>query len=69
MKAEQIRDLDPAELTAKEREMREQLFRLRFQISMGQADGVKKYRALKKDLARILTVRGQRKPAEQERES
>jgi large subunit ribosomal protein L29 len=68
MKAEQVRDLDPAELAAKERETREQLFRLRFQISMGQADGVKKYRALKKDLARMLTVRGERKPSEQERE-
>ena len=69
MKAEQVRDLDPAELASKERETREQLFRLRFQISMGQADGVKKYRALKKDLARMLTVRGERKPAEQERGS
>ena len=69
MKAEQIRDLDLAELAAQERETREQLFRLRFQISMGQADGVKKYRALKKDLARILTVRGERKPSEQERGS
>ena len=68
MKAEQVRDLDPAELAAKEREAREQLFRLRFQISMGQTDGVKKYRALKKDLARILTVREERKPSEQERE-
>ena len=69
MKAEQIRDLDLAELAAQERETREQLFRLRFQIFMGQADGVKKYRALKKDLARILTVRGERKPSEQERGS
>ncbi len=68
MKAEQVRDLDPAELAAKEREAREQLFRLRFQISMGQTDGVKKYRALRKDLARILTVREERKPSEQERE-
>ena len=39
--------------------MREQLFRLRFQLSMGQVDGIKKYRALKKDLARLLTVRTQ----------
>lgn len=57
MKAREFRDLDTEELAAKERETREQLFRLRFQIRMGQTDGVKKYRALKKDLARILTVR------------
>lgn len=57
MKARDIRDLEGAELDARERETREQLFRLRFQIQMGQTDGLKKYRALKKDLARILTVR------------
>jgi large subunit ribosomal protein L29 len=56
MRAEKIRELDDAELAAQEREIREQLFRLRFQISMGQMDGLKKYRALKKDLARVLTI-------------
>lgn len=59
MKAEEFEQLTPEESVAKEAEMREQLFRLRFQISMGQADGIKKYRALKKDLARLLTVRAQ----------
>ena len=59
MKAAEFRDLDAAEMDARENEMREQLFRLRFQITMGQADGVKKYRALRKDLARLLTVRRQ----------
>jgi large subunit ribosomal protein L29 len=55
VKARDIRDLDDTELGAKQREAREQLFRLRFQIQMGQTDGVKKYRVLRKDLARILT--------------
>lgn len=59
MKAEEFEQLTPEESVAKEVEMREQLFRLRFQLSMGQADGIKKYRALKKDLARLLTVRAQ----------
>lgn len=59
MKAEEFEQLTSEESVAKEAEMREQLFRLRFQISMGQADGIKKYRALKKDLARLLTVRAQ----------
>jgi large subunit ribosomal protein L29 len=59
VKAEEFVQLTPEELLAKELEMREQLFRLRFQLSMGQAGGIKKYRALKKDLARLLTVRTQ----------
>lgn len=67
MKAEKIRELDDNELAAQEREIREQLFRLRFQMGMGQMDGLKKYRALKKDLARLLTVRRERQPAARER--
>ncbi len=59
MKAVEFQDLDPAEMQAKENEIREQIFRLKFQISMGQVDGIKKYRALRKDLARLLTVRRQ----------
>ena len=38
------------------REMDEQLFRLHFQMSMGQMDGLKKARAMRKDRARILTI-------------
>ena len=56
MKAFKIRELDNRELELQEREIREQLFRLRFQISMGQMEGLKKYRVLKKDLARVLGV-------------
>lgn len=63
MKAEDFRQLDAAEMDAKEREMREQLFRLRFQLSMGQVDGLKKYRAVKKDLARLMTVRAEKAEA------
>ena len=56
MRAEKLRELDGNDLTAQEREITEQMFRLRFQIGMGQMDGLKKYRVLKKDRARILTV-------------
>lgn len=63
MRAEKIRELDDAELAVQEREIREQLFRLRFQIGMGQMDGLKKYRALRKDLARVLTVMRERRLA------
>ena len=56
MKAAEYRDLTLDELERKEAEAREQMFKLRFQISMGQADGIRKFRATRKDLARILTV-------------
>ncbi|HSW50353.1 MAG TPA: 50S ribosomal protein L29 [Bryobacteraceae bacterium] len=56
MRADKVRDLDSAELGAQLREMTEQIYRLRFQILLGQTDGVKKYRVLRKDRARVLTV-------------
>ena len=59
MKAAEFLDLGADEMKAKEVEIREQIFRLKFQITMGQTDGIKKYRALKKDLARLMTVRRQ----------
>ena len=60
MKADKVRGLDERELVAQVGEIQEQLFRLRFQMSMGQTDGLKKVRGLKKDLARILTVQRER---------
>jgi large subunit ribosomal protein L29 len=54
--AEKFRALDTAELDKLLRDGAEQMFRLRFQLSMGQMDGVKKLRALRKERARILTV-------------
>ena len=60
MKSQKIRDLDDQELTAQVKEMREQTFRLRFQMSMGQTDGLKKVRNMRKDIARILTVQRER---------
>jgi len=56
MKGQKVRDLDDAELRQQLSEMDEQLFRLRFQMSMGQMDGLKKVRAMRKDRARIHTV-------------
>ncbi|MGH9647480.1 MAG: 50S ribosomal protein L29 [Bryobacteraceae bacterium] len=54
--AEKFRALDTAELDKQLRDGAEQMFRLRFQLSMGQMDGVKKLRTLRKQRARILTV-------------
>lgn len=56
MKADKIREIDAKELAAKVKEAEEQIFRLRFQMAMGQTDGLKKYRELRKDKARILTM-------------
>jgi len=66
MKAQQFREMDTEELAAKEAEMREQMFRFRFQFGMGQADGLKKYRVLRKDLARVLTVQKEKAAAASE---
>lgn len=56
MKADKLRELDTKELDAQTQAMREQLFRLRFQMSMGQMEGLKKFRVLKKDMARLQGI-------------
>lgn len=56
MKAEKIRGLEANELEKQAKADEEQMFQLRFRMSMGQADGLKKYRELRKDRARILTI-------------
>ena len=63
MKAQKVRDLDDNELRNQLREMDEQFFRLQFQLSMGQTDGLKKLRGLKKDRARMLTILRERELA------
>jgi large subunit ribosomal protein L29 len=56
MKADKLRDLDENELGRQLQEMDEQVFRLGFQMSMGQMDGLKKARATRKDRARVHTI-------------
>jgi len=56
MKADKIRGLDEDEMKRQLHEMDEQLFRFQFQRSMGQVDGLKKARAMRKDRARIYTI-------------
>ena len=63
MRADKIRELDEDELQAQDRDIAEQIFRLQFQFGMGQFDGLKKYRVLRKDRARIHTVLRQRELA------
>jgi large subunit ribosomal protein L29 len=63
MKIREIRDLDEAALKQNLSDMDEQMFRLQFQMSMGQTDGLKKIRNMKKDRARIYTVLRERELA------
>ena len=53
---EKIREAGVNELEAQQKELTEQIFRLRFQLSTGQAEGLKKLREAKRDFARIKTV-------------
>jgi large subunit ribosomal protein L29 len=60
MKAEKIREIDTKDLQRQVHDTEEQMFRLRFQVNMGQTDGVKRLRELRRDRARMLTVLRQR---------
>ena len=63
LKAEKIRGIDIADLERQVQDSQEQLFRFRFQMGMGQFEGLKKYRALRKDRARLLTVLNEKRAA------
>jgi large subunit ribosomal protein L29 len=56
MKAEKIREMTKDELVAKERELVDQLFKLRFQAATGQIENPQKMKQVKKDIARIKTI-------------
>jgi len=53
MELEKIRSLSDEELTHQAKTTAEQLFRLRFQVSLGQNDGVKKLREMRREIAQI----------------
>jgi large subunit ribosomal protein L29 len=61
MKAAELRALGADELTAKVRELTDQLFRLRIQKSMGQLEAPAKVKSVRRDLARVKTVLHQQK--------
>jgi large subunit ribosomal protein L29 len=56
MDAEKIRNLTGPELLHQQTELNDQLFRLKFQLKMGQTESLKKIRGLRKDVARIQTI-------------
>jgi len=63
MNAEKIRNLTDTELAHQQRELADQLFKLKFQLKMGQTESLKKIRDLKKDIARMKTIEREKKVA------
>jgi large subunit ribosomal protein L29 len=63
MKAEKVRNLTDDELSHQERELNDQLFKLKFQLNMGQTESLKKMRGLRKDIARVKTIARERQMA------
>jgi large subunit ribosomal protein L29 len=61
---EKFREMNANELDHQQRELSEQIFRLRFQLASGQAEGLKKMREARKDLARVKTLLRQKQQGE-----
>ncbi len=53
---EKLREVDTKELEVQQRELSEQIFRLRFQLTTGQAEALKRLRVARRDLARVKTL-------------
>ena len=53
---EKFREADTKELEVQQRELSEQIFRLRFQLATGQAEALKRLREARRDLARVKTL-------------
>jgi large subunit ribosomal protein L29 len=56
MKSSALREMTPEELTLKEQDLRRELFNLRFRLATGEVENPMRVRAVRKDIARVLTV-------------
>ncbi len=56
MKASEVREMTNEELTAKLKDLKAELFNLRFQLAINQLDNPMRISAVKKDIARVKTV-------------
>jgi large subunit ribosomal protein L29 len=63
MDSNKIRNLTDAELLHQERELNDQLFKLKFQMKMGQTESLKKVHGLRKDIARVKTIKREKELA------
>src|SRR6202142_4446034 len=60
MKADKVRNFTDDELRQQDRELNDQLFKLKFQLNMGQTQSLKKICGLRKDIARVKTIARER---------
>ena len=60
MKPDKVRNLTDDELRHQERDLNDQLFKLKFQLNMGQTESLKKIRGLRRDIARVKTIARER---------
>ena len=67
MKAEKVRNFTDEELRQQQGELNDQLFKLKFQLNMGQTESLKKIRGLRKDIARVKTIARERQIAATEK--
>ncbi len=65
MKASELREMTSAELDSKLQSLKEELFNLRFQLTINQLDNPMRIKAVKKDIARVQTVIRQNELSEQ----
>jgi large subunit ribosomal protein L29 len=63
MKPDKVRNLTDEELQHQQRDLSDQMFKLKFQLNMGQTESLKKIRGLRKDIARVKTVMRERELA------
>ena len=63
MKAAELRESTKEELAKKEQDLRRELFNLRFQQATGEIENPMRIRAIKKDIARVLTIANEKKSA------
>ena len=68
MKADKVRNLTDSELQHQGQDLADQLFKLKFQLNMGQTESLKKIRGLRKDIARVQTVAREREIAAEKTE-
>ena len=61
MTSKEIRELSPAEITNKSRELREQLLQLKLRKQTGQVEKTHELRTLRKDIARLETIATEKK--------
>ena len=60
MKPDKVRNLTDEELRHQERDLNDQLFKLKFQLNMGPTESLKKIRGLRRDIARVKTIARER---------